>query len=182
MATPLNQMYTPFQFGAQSPPAYAGQNAPMPTRWDMNYNQPVGTQFNAGTFGASQPTVGPLDGNYTAELDRQGVSFQTPQVGGGGSDNSLNFGEWTKLGTGIANAYLGNEARKLGKQQFGFAKDSFNTNLANQAQLINNTMETNRRKRLETSGQYGSDATGQANLQTDLQSYLQPRRVSGAAI
>ena len=99
-----------------------------------------------------------------------------------GADKGFSLGDYTKLGTGVANAYLGYQGLQLGRDQFDFAKNSFNTNLANQAQLINNQMESQARDRLSFSGKYGRDEPGQANLQADLQSYLKPRQVSGAPI
>jgi len=96
-------------------------------------------------------------------------------------DAGFSFGDWAKVGTGLVQGYNAYQANKLGKAQFGFAKDSFNVNLANQAQLINNEQESRQRARLETSGQYTGEG-GQANLQQDLQSYLKPRQVSGAPI
>lgn len=98
-------------------------------------------------------------------------------------DQGFSLGDYTKLGTGVANAYLGYQGLKLGEKQFDFAKNSFNTNLANQAQLINNQMETQARDRLSFSGNYDQKTDeGNASLQADLQSYLKPRQVSGKAI
>ena len=87
--------------------------------------------------------------------------------------------QYTGVGTGIANAYLGYQNLKLGRDQFGFAKDSFNINLANQAQLLNNEMENRQRSRLETTGQYAGDPN---RLQQDLDTYTQAKKVSGKAI
>ena len=90
--------------------------------------------------------------------------------------------QYTDVGTGIANAYLGYKNLQLGRDQFGFAKDSFNVNLANQAQLLNNEMENRQRARLETSGKYGRDEAGQAQLQQELDAYTEAKKVSGKAI
>ena len=111
-------------------------------------------------------------------------SYDGSAGGSGAGDNSFSLGEYGQLAQAGVGAYLGAESLKLGKEQLGFAKDSFNVNLANQAQLINNEMESRQRARLETSGQYapGQAQPGQASLQSDLQSYLKPRQVSGEAI
>jgi len=103
--------------------------------------------------------------------------FEPTETGGG-----FSLGDWTKLGTGAAQAYLGYKGLKLGEKQFDFSKGAFNVNLANQAKLINTEMEARQRARLETSGQYAGREGGQAELQSDLQSYLKPRQVSGAPI
>lgn len=42
---------------------------------------------------------------------------------------------------GLANAYIGNKAYNLAKQQFGFQKALAQRNLANQAKIINNTYD-----------------------------------------
>ena len=85
--------------------------------------------------------------------------------------------------TGVANAYLGFENLKLGKKQFGFAKDSFNKNLANQAQLTNQAIEDQARSRIAASGLHDrSTAAGRTALASDLESYTAPRRVSGAPV
>lgn len=93
---------------------------------------------------------------------------------GGGSKNGFSLGEWTKLGTGVANAYLGYQNLKLGRDQFDFSKSSFNTNLANQAKLINSQIEDRYRARQQFEG--GS------TLQADLDAYTESRKVSGKAI
>lgn len=108
-----------------------------------------------------------------------GTNYVPETTGGSGG---YSFGDWAKGIGGAAQLYGGFQQQDLQKQQLDFSKDSFNTNLANQAQLINNEMEARQRARLETSGKYGRDTAGQASLQSDLQSYLQPRQVSGKAI
>jgi len=85
--------------------------------------------------------------------------------------------------SGVANAYLGFENLRLGKKQFGFAKDSFNKNLANQAQLTNNQLEDQSRSRIAASGLYDrGTASGRESIASDLESYTAPRRVSGAPV
>ena len=114
------------------------------------------------------------------QLDSQASPFQFNQAGGPNSGITLpenegfSLGDYTKLGTGIANAYLGYEGLQLGKDQFGFAKGSFNKNLANQAKLINNQMENQERARRG----FGGGSTDQA----DLDAYLAPKKVSGAPV
>jgi len=120
--------------------------------------------------------------------NRFGMAQYSPNENVGGppanfeADKGFSLGDYTKLGTGVANAYLGYQGLQLGRDQFDFAKGSFNTNLANQAQLINNQMEDRQRARLSFGGGYSKDEAGQASLQADLQSYLKPRQVSGKAI
>jgi len=85
--------------------------------------------------------------------------------------------------SGLANAYLGFKSLELGRDQFGFAKDSFNKNLANQAQTINTRLEDTQRARLPSTGEYDRNtAEGQAALQADLEKYTAANRVSGTAI
>jgi hypothetical protein len=131
----------------------------------------------AGLFKPSYQTV-----NIPGATPQQSPNPGLPGYKPPGSDKGFSLGDYTKLGTGIADAYLGYQGLDLGRKQFDFAKGSFNVNLANQAQLINNEMESRQRARLETSGQYSGQPGGQANLQADLQSYLKPRQVSGAPI
>lgn len=130
-------------------------------------------QYNQGNYSPVQ----------TAPLaDRIGLGqpdYDTPDTGDSGG---FSLGDWTKLGTGAAQAYLGYKGLGLAKDQFDFAKGSFNVNLANQAKLINTEMEARQRARLETSGRYAGQPGGGAQLQSDLQSYLKPRQVSGAPI
>jgi len=141
-------------------------------------------RYNLGNPAAAGPAIAgggsPYSFNYGSDSPNTPVSA-SPGAGLPKQDKGFSFGEWADIGTGLVNAYTGYEGLKLGKEQFGFAKDSFNKNLANQAQLINNQQEANQRARLETSGQYTGEG-GQANLQQDLQSYLKPRQVSGAPI
>ena len=82
---------------------------------------------------------------------------------------------------GLSQAYLGFQNLKLGKKQFGLAKSSFNKNLANQAKTTNTALEAQARARLSSSGQYDRPG-GQESLATDLESYVAPRRVSGAPV
>jgi len=103
-----------------------------------------------------------------------GPGGQVPQVPGIPGNEGFSLGDWTKLGTGVADAYLGYENLQLGKDQFGFAKDSFNKNLANQSQLINNQMRDREVARRGFSG--GS------TLKSDLDAYLEPKKVSGAPV
>jgi len=99
------------------------------------------------------------------------------------SDNSFSLGDYTKLGTSAVNAYLGYQGLQLGQDQFDFTKNSFNTNLANQAKVLNTQLEDRQRARLAFGGGHDRNTEeGQAALQSDLQAYLKPRRVSGAPI
>lgn len=109
-----------------------------------------------------------------------GFEMDSPDVetGGGGGDG-FSMGEYGKIAVGALNAYNSYKANQIGRERLTFSKQQFGVNLANQAQLVNNEMESVRRKRLETSGKYSSNTAGQANLQSDLQSYLSTRRVSG---
>ena len=133
-----------------------------------------GPQFNAGTYGGPTPTTGPLAGNYTADLSRQGVNYQTPETLDSSGSGGFSLGDWTKLGSAATQAYLGYKGLGLAEDQFDFAKGSFNVNLANQAKLINTQMEDRERARRGFSGQTYDAAS--------LQAYLKPRQVSGAPI
>lgn len=75
----------------------------------------------------------------------------------------------------LTNAWLGLQNLKLGKDQFGFAKDSFNTNLANQAALTNARSQDRGRATI-------SQRTGQPVSDADMNAWMQDRRVSGAPV
>jgi len=175
MSRPANQVFQPINYGntfnPQQPSVFNAQQQPQSYAWDQQ-QQPV-----YANQGYSVPSY--TSGAYDDGADSTG--FTGAEDGGG---QGFSFGDWAKVGQGVANTYLGAEALKLGKEQFGFAKDSFNVNLANQAKLINNEQEARQRSRMETSGQYapGQAQPDQASLQSDLQSYLKPRQVSGKAI
>jgi len=80
--------------------------------------------------------------------------------------------------TGVANAYLGFENLKLGKKQFGFAKETFNRNLANQAQLTNEALRSRQRSRILGEGLVERGP----GLEEDLSSYVKQHGVSGAPV
>jgi len=149
-----------------------------------------GPQSNVPEFGYQAPgNTGPgIAGGASPYSFNFGQNGQTTPSGGVNpdidfeEDKGFSFGDWAKLGTGALQAYTGYKGLGLAEDQFGFAKDSFNVNLANQAKLINTELEARQRARLETGGQYGRDESGQAALQSDLQAYLKPRQVSGAPI
>lgn len=141
----------------------------------LDFSQRTPTGFGPGsTQGSASPSFAGEGNAY--DLDYQtNETIPKPKTG-------FSLGDYGKLGLGAAQAYLGYKNLGLQEDALDFSRGSFNRNLANQAQLINNEMEARQRARLETSGQYGRDEVGQAGLQSDLQSYLKPRQVSGKAI
>ncbi len=116
-------------------------------------------------YGALQT---PNDAGVNPKLDSDTGGFN-PYIQGIGAAKDL------------GNLYLGFQSLKLGKKQFKQNRNAFNTNLANQSRLINNQMEERKRVSLLQGGGYGGQE-GQTKLATDLESYLAPRRVSGAPI
>lgn len=87
----------------------------------------------------------------------------TPTVGGTSSGSGFGFNTDT-LGVAIGGLQaLGSlwnawEANKLAKEQFKFAKEAWNTNLTNQMQTYNTTLEDRIRSRAAFEGMSSEDA------------------------
>jgi hypothetical protein len=118
-------------------------------------------------FGASDPSGAYLSnfGSPTGFSDM----LKGPGVPGVGSSpmSGLGFNVPTaQLALGglqtIGSLWQAWEANKLAKQQFNFTKDAWNTNVANQIQTYNTTLEDRTRARTHTEG--GSDAQAQAYI------------------
>ncbi len=94
----------------------------------------------------------------------------------GGDDNSIGGVDILQTLQGITNAYLGYKNLGLSEDQFGFTKDSFNSNLANSTQAYNTDLEGRQRARLGFQGKSGDP------LETELNSFLGKNRLNGAPI
>lgn len=112
--------------------------------------------------------------NITGSNDPYAMNYGLPNPGADTKDNGFKLGDYANLAKSAAGAYLGYQNLKLGRDQFGFAKDAFNVNLANQAKLINAQMYDRELARRSFSGQ-STDAE-------HLRSYLKDREVSGAPV
>lgn len=131
----------------------------------------------------NQSSVGGIAPSQNFEVGNQyNQGKLIPGTNKGGSNDGFSLGEYGSLAQAGVGLYLGTKQLEGANDALDFSRNSFNTNLANQAQLINNDMESRYRSRLEATGRYGRGEEGQAALQSELQSYLKPRQVSGKAI
>lgn len=153
---------------------------------------PQSTIDTSGIYGLGSAAASPFTGTSAqAQLAGYGGALPTAaslsSFGAGGNGQAYNFGDgtgpqaqpgqggamnWLKDGnnlssvfTGIqalAGAYLGFKNMQLAKDQFGFQKDAFNKNYANQRQTYNTSLEDRIRGRT-------SDYQGK---EQDVQKYL----------
>jgi hypothetical protein len=126
--------------------------------------------------GASNPTAAYLASfgsptGFGDMLQGPGVPGGVPGIGVAGANplagSGLGFNVPTaQLALGglqtIGNLWQAWESNKLAKEQFKFSKDFANTNLANQIQSYNTTLEDRTRARTFTEG--GTDADAQAYI------------------
>ena len=100
-------------------------------------------------------------------------------MGKGGGAGGFKFSDRGNIFGGVGaltKAYVGYKALKLSEDQFAFGKDTFNKNLANEAQLTNTALADRQRSRLFAQGQEGNQS------ETSLQSYIDQNKVSGAPV
>jgi len=152
-----------------------------------NLNQQIQTPVSSGNVPGTgvfptgeTPANFATGGNVPANI-AGGVNSPDVSVDGPGGFNPYIQG--INAASGVANAYLGFENLRLGKKQFKFSKDTFNKNLENQAQLTNNALEDQQRSRIAASGLYDRNTSaGRSSIASDLESYVAPRRISGAPV
>jgi len=109
---------------------------------------PLGTVQGTGALQAPNVTVGPAIGSESGVGQQQNSPFFSKDGGAG-----LILGGVQVLGN-LWNTYQQN---KLAKQQLSFAKDTFETNLANQTQTYNTALEDRIRARHHTEGKSSAD-------------------------
>ncbi len=152
-----------------------------PLDWGKQFNSLLPSpQSNTPTAPGGIPGI--ADGNFAVGNQYNSSGGLIPGTNQPQTDTGFSLGDWAKIGTGAVQAYTGYKSLGLQKDALDFSRNSFNTNLANQATVLNSQMEDRQRARMSFSGKYGEDEAGQASLQADLQSYLTKHKVSGAAI
>jgi len=149
-------------------------------------------QYYYEPFGTSNPALQNQPSIYNYGSTGVPENIAAPPPGTPGVDSGVKGGGPTGFNpyiqgiqaiSGLANVALGFKGLDLSNKQFRFAKDSFNTNLANQAQLTNTQLEGSKRARLSASGVYDRNTqTGRDALEANLQSYVADNRVSGAPV
>lgn len=124
-------------------------------------SDPVGAYYQEA---ASNPFTGGYTGNGYAGTGYYPTVPGAPNSGSG-SGGGLNLGmniDTAKLALGglatIGSLWQAWEANKLAKEQFKFQKDITETNLANQIQSYNTTLEDRTRARAHTEGMSAADA------------------------
>jgi len=159
-----------------------GKYVPDPINYNFDFASGNNTQPGAGTgiFPDGAVPNNFSTGGGVSPFISGGVNPPTEGNGPGGFNPYI---QGINAASGVANAYLGFQNLKLGKKQFGFAKDSFNKNLANQASLTNTALEDRKNSELITSGIYDRNTeAGRTSLAADLEAYTAPRRISGAPV
>lgn len=120
--------------------------------------------MTTGSIGASDPTSAYLSNfNPTNDGFAQSLGMTPPGGGGGINAGGLGFNlDTAGLALGglktIGSLWQAWEANKLAKKQFAFTKDAWNTNVANQIQTYNTTLEDRTRARTNTEGGTAEDA------------------------
>jgi len=122
------------------------QQAPTPTPSPIS----TPTDFGFSNYGT---TPSNLTGQF-GPVPIPGSGYDPNTVGQPAPTGYQNTISGINAATGLANAYLGFKNLKLGKKQFQFTKDTFNTNLANQAKLTNAEIVNREIARLSATGRY----------------------------
>lgn len=142
--------------------------------WD--WGQPYDT-FSTKNMAALDTPNSIYDPNASSDLSQPGDI-----VSGPGAHNGFNwktFGDIMNTVGNLGKLYLGFQQLNLGKKQFGFAKDSFNTNLANESQAYNTNLRAQERARMQAEGTL--DRNSQA-FKDALNTYVNNNKVSGAKV
>ncbi|ANJ20716.1 virion protein [Roseobacter phage RD-1410Ws-07] len=117
----------------------------------------MGEQIQAPTMGASGASAMP---NVTVDSPTvPGGATNPAQTGGSGNFWSQNGGAGLILGgvQVLGNLWNSYQAHKMAKEQMSFAREQWNTNLANQTQTYNTALEDRIRARHAYSGQGEGD-------------------------
>lgn len=138
---------------------------------NFNFGSYMGTP-GAAPMGASNPAAAAMQMAPTGGMDASGLTTGwAPPGGGPGSGFGLNM-PTANLALGgiqtIGNLWSAWEARKLAQDQFNFQKGITNTNLNNQIQSYNTTLEDRSRSRAFAEGQSPDQA----------QAYIDKNRLS----
>lgn len=136
--------------------------------FEQNTYQPQESDFNVGFGGDFDYGNGGILGK-----DKEDSPFGLQGIAAG----IKGFGALT-------DAYLGYKSLGLSRDQFDFAKGSFNKNLANQAKLANLEIEARKRRSLTSKGGvYDTSTTeGRALIEKEISEFVEPRKISGAPI
>lgn len=129
-----------------------------------------------GNFGNVQQS--PLGGLPAGGAPQDQGFFSMESAFGGGEGGGQG---WAPQGlialSGLGSAWTGMQQLELGKDTLDFNKAAYNTNLANQVQLTNSSLEDQQRARI------GSTGNNNANGSYDsLSAYMDKSRVSGTGV
>lgn len=127
-----------------------------------------GSQMGTYDIGVSQTAMAPVNGASVGGSAIPNVTVQSPTTpGAGGRVNAQQgsgwFGEGGKMNTIIGGVQvLGSlwnsyQQHKMAKEQMAFAREQWNTNLANQTQTYNTALEDRIRARHHTEGRGNGD-------------------------
>lgn len=135
-----------------------------------NGSQLSNTQMGLNQVGASGAPMGNVGGPAVADVTVQAP--QTPQTGGTGmgqQGGGSNF--WSKDGGAglilggiqvLGNLWSSFQAHKMAKEQMKFAREQWDTNLANQTQTYNTALEDRIR------GRYATGTRTEGELQSEI--------------
>lgn len=167
--------------GVQMTPglSFGGAPAVVPSAWDKTFGQSYDPRPSVGAVNAAQGIWGGQTlfdaASGAGFMDTTGINqFQfgkptlanSPSFGVTPTDidtpKPFSFSDWGSknkdliaggvgIANSLANAYFGWKNLGLAKDQFGFQKDSWNKNFANQVITTNNQLEEQARKRYSNS-------------------------------
>lgn len=142
-----------------------------------NYSDPTtnGSSLSSVGVGANLQLGTPVTADSTGGSTMPSATVAsptTPAVGGTGQNNGF-FGEnfWSKDGGAgmilggvqvLGNLWNSYQSHKLAKEQMGFAREQWDTNLANQTQTYNTALEDRIR------GRYAQGTRTEAQLQGEI--------------
>lgn len=160
--------------------SFGGAPAVVPSAWDKTFGQSFDPRPSVGAVNAAQgiwdgQTLFDAAGS-AGLMDTQGINqfqFGKPTLANSPSfgvtaplpvdtPKSFSFADWGSknkdliaggvgIANSLANAYFGWKNLGLAKDQFGFQKDAWNKNFANQVITTNNQLEEQARKRYSNS-------------------------------
>lgn len=133
-----------------------------PAAMGFGASNPVGSYLQGAAPSMGSSGIG-LGNNGIYGLGAPNPGITPPPKGAGASDSGLGWNLNTaQLALGgiqtIGSLWQAWEANKLAKEKFKFQKDFANTNLANQIQSYNTTLEDRTRARSHTEGGSAEDA------------------------
>lgn len=153
----------------------------MPPLQFNNYNSATTNGLNLGSTGYginNQLSMGtPVNSGYSSDLSNMGMTDTSTVLGTGSGNPQTNPqmgqgpGFWSKDGgAGLAiggvqvlgNLWSSYQANKMAKKQMSFARDQWNTNLANQTQTYNTALEDRIR------GRYAEGVRSDSEVQNEI--------------